>query len=230
MTIILHDLVNARGRRPSPYCWRTKLALAHKGLAFETKPTRFLEIKNIDQGQFKLVPVLEVDGQFIGDSMAIAATLDQQYPDKPELLGSGVGKAAIEFFVRWTLTQVMSLGVNIVLYDIWTMLDGEDAEYFRQTREKRIGKTLEQIHADRALSYEPLIKSVEPVRQIIKSQAFISGEQPSFMDYSLSSVFQWMRTVSPHRPFPNQDPMMAWLERCFGLYDGLMGQAPGEWR
>ena len=38
------DLAATRHRlRFSPYCWRTKMALLHKGLAFETKPWRFTE-------------------------------------------------------------------------------------------------------------------------------------------------------------------------------------------
>ena len=42
MPIILHDLAGADpALRFSPYCWRTKLALAHKGLAVTTLPWRF---------------------------------------------------------------------------------------------------------------------------------------------------------------------------------------------
>ena len=37
MAITLYDLAGAdEHRRFSPYCWRTKMALAHKGLAFTT--------------------------------------------------------------------------------------------------------------------------------------------------------------------------------------------------
>jgi len=32
MTIVLHDLTGADDRRFSPNCWRTRMALAHKGL------------------------------------------------------------------------------------------------------------------------------------------------------------------------------------------------------
>ena len=44
MARLLYDLC---GRDPvlrfSPYCWRTKLALAQKGLEFETIPWRFTD-------------------------------------------------------------------------------------------------------------------------------------------------------------------------------------------
>lgn len=44
MSLQLYDLAGAESeRRFSPYCWRTKLALAHKCLAVETIPWRFTD-------------------------------------------------------------------------------------------------------------------------------------------------------------------------------------------
>ena len=44
MAIEMHDLAGADANlRFSPYCWRTRLALAHKGLEVETIPWRFTE-------------------------------------------------------------------------------------------------------------------------------------------------------------------------------------------
>src|SRR5438445_154750 len=44
MTLKLYDLAGADlQRRFSPYCWRIRLALAHKGLAVETIPWRFVD-------------------------------------------------------------------------------------------------------------------------------------------------------------------------------------------
>ena len=44
MAITLYDLCGADpARRFSPYCWRTRLALAQKGLATETIPWRFTD-------------------------------------------------------------------------------------------------------------------------------------------------------------------------------------------
>ena len=44
MAIKLYDLAGAEtDRRFSPYCWRARMALAHKGLEVETIPWRFTE-------------------------------------------------------------------------------------------------------------------------------------------------------------------------------------------
>ena len=65
MSIIMHDLAGADPDvRFSPYCWRTRFALAHKGLPVETVPWRFTEREAIAfSGQGK-VPVIrdERDG------------------------------------------------------------------------------------------------------------------------------------------------------------------------
>jgi glutathione S-transferase len=44
MTIKMYDLAGAEPeRRFSPFCWRTKMALAHKGLEVETIPWRYAD-------------------------------------------------------------------------------------------------------------------------------------------------------------------------------------------
>jgi hypothetical protein len=49
-TTLTHTTLSLRGlagavpnHRFSPYCWRTRMALAHEGLTFETIPQRFNE-------------------------------------------------------------------------------------------------------------------------------------------------------------------------------------------
>ncbi|MFX8608809.1 glutathione S-transferase N-terminal domain-containing protein, partial [Acinetobacter baumannii] len=70
------------GRLFSPYCWRSRMALAHKGLAVETVPWRFTETGRLAFAGSKTVPVL-VDGDTaVADSAAIAEHLDAAYPDR----------------------------------------------------------------------------------------------------------------------------------------------------
>ena len=93
-TMRLFDLAGAdEQRRFSPYCWRTRLALAHKGLPVQTVAWRFTDKQAIAAtGQGK-VPVL-VDGErWIHDSWAIAEYLEDHYTDRPSLFGPGAGRA-----------------------------------------------------------------------------------------------------------------------------------------
>ena len=79
--IVFYELAGADGRRFSPHCWRTRMALAHKMLHYETVAVGFSEIASIGDGQHKTVPVIEDGGRFFGDSWTIANYLEEVYPE-----------------------------------------------------------------------------------------------------------------------------------------------------
>ncbi len=73
MAVTLYDLAGAEAeRRFSPFCWRTKMALAHKGIEVETVPWRFTEKDKLPQPNQGRVPVIVDDGRVVHDSSAIA--------------------------------------------------------------------------------------------------------------------------------------------------------------
>src|SRR6266436_5385349 len=73
MPLKLFELVGTDEARPfSPFCWRTRMALAHKGLSAQSIPWRFTEKDAIAPHNSEKVPVL-IDGETaIVDSWAIA--------------------------------------------------------------------------------------------------------------------------------------------------------------
>src|SRR6267143_1741100 len=88
------DLAGAEAeRRFSPFCWRTKMALAHKGLEVESVPWRFTEKEKLPQPNGGRVPVVIDGGQVVHDSSAIADYLETRYPDRPSLFGGEAGRA-----------------------------------------------------------------------------------------------------------------------------------------
>src|SRR5258707_2367480 len=98
MSLKLYDLAGAESeRRFSPYCWRAKLALAHKGLAAETIPWRFTDKDVIAFSEQGRGPVL-VDGDpVVSDSWAIAVYLEATYSDRPSLFGGPSVKTVTRF-------------------------------------------------------------------------------------------------------------------------------------
>jgi signal transduction histidine kinase len=81
VTIQIYDLAAANSEvRFSPFCWRVKLALAFKGLKFESIPIRFVEKNRIAFSGQKLLPVLVDNEKVIVDSWDIACYLDKFYP------------------------------------------------------------------------------------------------------------------------------------------------------
>src|SRR5690348_6140950 len=84
MTLTLYDLAGAEAdRRFSPFCWRTRMALAHKGLDVETVPWRFTEKDKLPQPNGGRVPVIVDGDRVVHDSSTIADYLDSRYPDRP---------------------------------------------------------------------------------------------------------------------------------------------------
>jgi glutathione S-transferase len=229
MTVVLYDLVGKDDRRFSPHCWRVRMALAHKGLECEARPTRFTEIPKIAGGAFKTVPVIEDQGRAIVDSWAIAQYLEQSYPDRPSLFGGPGGEALSRFVQNWCGAVVHAGLIGMIILDIYEHLTPEDQTYFRTSREQRFGRPLEEVQARREERLESFHKSLQPLRMTLKDQPFLGGEAPLYADYLAFGAFQWARAISPLRVLDGDDPVHAWFERCLDLYGGIGRQAPGYW-
>src|SRR6202142_1026232 len=84
----LYELALEDGRSASPFVWRIRYALAHKGIPFETVYLGFTEIPAVCGGKFKTVPILEHADTALAESWDIAEYLDRAFPDRPPLFSS----------------------------------------------------------------------------------------------------------------------------------------------
>ncbi len=227
MALKLWDLAAAEDdRRFSPYCWRAKMALAHKGLQAEMVPWRFTEKEAIAfSGQDK-VPVLRDGDKEVHDSWGIANYLEDKYPVKP-LFGSAQARSLAYVFKIWTESTIHPPVLRAVILDLHAALHEKDQPYFRESREKRFGKTLEELGADPKKAIADLRGALLPVRQQLVQEPYISGKDPGFADYILFGAFQWARAVSPQRLLEPDDPVFAWRERLLDLHGGLARKAKG---
>jgi glutathione S-transferase len=221
-TRILYSLCGADESRPfSPHCWKVVLALKHKGLDFIEKPTPFTRIPALEDGFSKTVPVLRDGNELIRDSFDIALYLDEKYPDRPTLFGGEGGKALSRFVERFSQTIVHPAVTGIAVADIHDMLGETDQVYFRTTREKALGRTLEELRASRDTAVAGFAAKLEPVRQTLGFQPFLGGDSPLFADYILFGALQWMRITAGAQVFDAADPVGQWFERCLDLHDGV---------
>ncbi len=227
MVLKMYDLAAADPRlRFSPYCWRSRMALAHKGLGVETIPWRFTDKDAIAFSGQGRVPVL-VDGDtVVADSWEIAAYLDKAYPDRPALFGSDDARGAALFVKRWTEGQLHPALVRLIVADIVKILDPKDAGYFRESREKALGARLEDYVAARADNLKRLHEVLAPLRFTVKDIPFLGGERPAYADYIVFGALQWARCSSPQDLLEDDDPVAAWFRRLLDLYDGLGAKAP----
>jgi len=226
MPLRMFDLAGAEpDRRFSPYCWRTRLALAHKHLAVETIPWRFTEKDAIAPSGQIFVPVLVDGGRWISDSWAIANYLEDTYPDAPSLFGGPSGRSLTLFYSRFADGLVAAIFPFVAL-DILHHVAAEDRSYFRETREKRAGTTLEAFVADRDARVAAFRTSLNPLRLTLKAQPFVGGAQPLYADYALFGPFQWARCISPFQLLEPEDPIRQWRDRLLDRFDGLAQAAP----
>ncbi len=228
MTLKLFELVGTDVGRPfSPFCWRTRMALAHKGLSAESIPWCFTEKDAIAPHKSEKVPVL-LDGEnSVADSWAIANYLEDRYPDRPSLFGGDGGRAMGRMINWWGDIAVVGGMFPLIVADIPAHLKPVDAAYFRASREARFGKPLEEVVAGRDKAVEGFRRALDPMRLTLKTQPFLGGDAPNYADYIVFGAFQWARVVSPFKLLAADDPVHAWREKLLDAFDGVARKSPG---
>jgi glutathione S-transferase len=225
MKLRLYDLAGSESdRRFSPYCWRTRMALAHKGLAFETIPWRFTEKEEIAPSGQKLVPVLVDRERWISDSWTIANYLEDSYPDSPSLFGGDSARRLTRHYSSLADSLVGAI-FPFVAMDILQHLADQDRDYFRESREKRVGKPLEAFVADRDTKLPAFRASLMPLRQTLNAQPFLGGDEPLYADYAMFGPFQWARCISPFQLLEEGDPVKLWRDGLLDRFGGMARKA-----
>lgn len=221
MAIVLYDLVGADDRRFSPACWRTRMAMAHKQLEYETRPTRFGDISTIAGGGHKTIPVIEDGDEIVSDSFVIAEYLERTYPNRPSLFGDARGLEYARFLNNWANSVIQGALAPMVMFDIYQQLDESDKDYFRTSREARFGMTLEEVPEGREERAEKFAKVLAPLRTNLQAAPYLGGDEPFYGDYAVFGPFQWARVVSNFPVLAADDPINQWFDRCLDLFDGL---------
>ena len=223
--IKMYDLAGAdKNRRFSPYCWRIRMALAHKRLNVECMPWHFTEKDKIKFSGQERVPVLIDGSNTISDSWEIAKYLESAYPDRPSLK---LDNGEVIFIKFWSETVLHPELLKLLVLDIHDNLNLEDQYYFRESREKMLGKTLEEVVANRQERLPRIQKLLTPLRSTLSKQEYLSGETPGFSDYIVFGAFQWARCVSDFSILNADDIVYKWRDKMLNIYEGLALNAVG---
>jgi glutathione S-transferase len=228
MSLKLFELVGTDEQRPfSPFCWRTRMALAHKGLDAASIPWRFTEKAAIAPHGSDKVPVLLHGESAVVDSWTIANYLEDQFPERPSLFGGEGGRAALRMINWWGDIAIVGGIFLLIIADIPGHLAPVDADYFRKSREARFGKPLEQVMAERDNAVTGFRKSLDPMRLTLRTQPYLGGGAPNYADYIVFGGFQWARAVSPFQLLEANDPIYAWREKLLDAFDGMARKSQG---
>ncbi|MSP51322.1 MAG: glutathione S-transferase family protein [Alphaproteobacteria bacterium] len=227
MTTTLYELLADGDRLISPYCWRTRFALPHKGLDATLIPIKFTEKEKIAfSGQDK-VPVITDGEKVVFDSWTIACHLEDAYPDRPTLFGGDVGRALARFINSWGDKVQNPMMGSLIIFDVFQGLCPEDKAYFQKTREQRFGKALAEVQKGREERVAGFRSALEPVRSLVAEQPFISGKKPAYADYIVMGGFMWARNTSSLKLLEPNDPVFAWRDRMLDAFDGMAAGSNG---
>ncbi len=229
MSLILYERLCAGDRRPSPYCWRARLALAHKGLAPEYRAIKFTEADKVAFSGQGRVPVLVDGDSTVFDSWSIACHLEEAYPQAPSLFDGPGGTALARFMNHWVDRTLQMAFAPIITPYLYEIVHPDDRDYYRRTREARWGCSIEELRARRAEFFRGLDAALEPLRGRLEESPFICGGEPAYGDYLAFGEFQWARCVCPEDVLGEADtdrPLKAWRARMLDLFDGLARCVP----
>jgi glutathione S-transferase len=228
MSPILYELSGRDDRRFSPFCWKTRMALAHKGLFPAGVPVTFTDKDVIAFSGQQRVPILVDNGVVTTDSWTIACHLEEFYSDRPTLFGGPMGRSLAGFIDSWATRSVFPLLVRLVLCDVIDHLEKADADYVQASRESQMRTTFAAMRGERDRWLVPFRESLAPARSHLKRQNFISGDTPGYADYCLFGFFQWTRMISPYQVIEDADPVNSWRSRMLELFDGFAARAPAH--
>jgi glutathione S-transferase len=220
----LYELVLENGLSASPFVWRVRYALAHKGLTFESMPMGFTDIPKVFGGRYKTVPVLGENDQTIVDSWNIVDHLERAHPDRPALFSGPEEYAMVRLFDACFTTEMIRRLFTLYALDIHNAARPEDRTYFRESRQQRFlkGTTLEAHVEGRETRLPILRQALTPLRLQLSRDPFLGGPKPNYADYIAFGLFQWVASVNTLAPLAKDDyPLISWLDRVADLYDGL---------
>jgi len=224
--ITLWELGGKDGRRYSLFSWRARMALAHKGLAFEARPVCMSDKAAIAFSSGKTVPVIKDEETVVRDSWKIAEHLEDRYSQAATLFGGGIGRGVTQAFNVWVDRTLVLPMLAVIVADVHERVDPADERYFRESMEKVLKTTLEDARDRRAEAMAGLARALEPMQALLKRQPWISGAQPAYADYILFSLFQWARVMSPGDVLSPSEPLHAWRERLLDLHGGFARRVP----
>ena len=227
MPLKLYELVGTDASRPfSPFCWRTRMALAHKGLSAETIPWCFTEKSAIAPHRSEKVPVLLDGDSAVVDSWTIANYLEDTYPDRPSLFGGEGGRAMGRMLNWWgDVRDRRHVSADHCRHPAQPEAGGRGL--FPQKPRGALRQAAGRNHGQPRQGGRGFSQIARSAAADVEDAAFLGGAAANYADYIVFGAFQWARVVSPFKLLIEDDPVYAWRERLLDAFDGMARKSPG---
>ena len=160
------------------------------------------------------------EGETVHDSLAIFAHLDQRYPQRP-LLGGALAAQRARLVERLSFHMVRVPLLKLLIPRVWQVIDPADREYFRSSREKALGMSLEAF-ADPQGGERLFREGVAPLEMWLRDQPFLEGHAPGGCDYLLAGMLFWAWCLGA-QPWAEDSALGAWFARILQTYEATHG-------
>jgi glutathione S-transferase len=131
--------------------------------------------------------ITDTNGQTIQDSRKIAHYLEERYPT-PSIFHGGVGVHF--FFENWVMDGLTRRIFQLCVMKMFNMMDQEARQYYRESREKMLGRPLEIIAGEPEEHIVAIIKDLGPVNKILEDCRYITGNDVGWADIVLASMLK----------------------------------------
>ncbi|KAF8878321.1 hypothetical protein BD779DRAFT_1447850 [Infundibulicybe gibba] len=216
--IIFYDIPSTvPGSAWSPNTWKTRFSLNYKGLAYKTEWVEYPDIeamcKKIGAAPTSTKPTGEPHytlpvifdprtRRAISDSIVIAEYLDEEYPEMPRLFPKGTHALQHAFMEAYPPTVGLETLWAFTMPQTHVRLRPESQPYFRITREKRFGTTMEALTPTGAARAEKLTqleagfgKYLAWVARNPGGGVFMTGDTPVFVDFMVAGHLIWVKVL-----------------------------------
>ena len=208
MTLRLYDLAGADpNRRFSPYCWRVRLAPGAQEASGRDHPVA-LHRKGGDRAVRAAKRFQSWSTAIAGSPIPGPSRIIWRTPIRTRRRCSAAPPARRLTRHYSSLADALVTAIfPFIALDILQHLADKDRDYFRGSREQRVGTTLEAFVANRDAGLAGFRASLAPLRHTLKTQPFFGGDEPLYADYAVFGQFQWARCISPFALLEEGDPV-----------------------
>ncbi|KAI4367078.1 hypothetical protein MLD38_022856 [Melastoma candidum] len=180
----------------SPFCMRVGVALAEKGLKYESRPENNLlggksELLLASNPIYKKVPVLLHNGKPLCESTIIVGYIDETWPSPPLMGSSPLERAEARFWADFVDKKLFDAGAAI-----WRAKADE----------------LEVVKRD-------FLDVVRQLEGALGEKDFFGGKVFGFVDIITIGVTSWFPAYEKYGGFQLEDhcpKFAAWMKRCKG--------------
>ncbi|KXJ96145.1 hypothetical protein Micbo1qcDRAFT_158354 [Microdochium bolleyi] len=203
---VLYDLASKSGSTWSLNPWKTRFCLNYKQLEYRTVWLEYPDLKPSlkpffakELDLYTAPTVAFPDGEHVMDSWDIAKKLEEVHPE-PSLHLDAPYVAKVQDI----MPKIMGNLKTIVSVQVpKNLLNDAGQAYWRQTREERIGMTLEKAETEHSGidRWEKAASDIKQVSAWLKENEgpFFLGSEPSFADFQWAGfLLFWQRVSSEH--------------------------------